>query len=239
MKTALKKSFLCLFLISVWFHGVSGPANADLIFTSQLQADFEVEVVDGPFSALDGINIGDILQFRAVGSLEFRLDDSVPGGTSMPFTDVIGTLTGGSPGPFLPFEMTPDVEFVGGSLDNIVRDGRGQITAANVVDLQMSWEIFSTSAMFGGEELLLYSSDPLDFTGHISTLPFSIGDQLFGSSEFELYIDAGLGNPGLLDGDPLAAIGRTRILMAVPEPSSISLLTLATGIVVCRRRRKP
>lgn len=234
----MQKQLLSFFVLFVWLQGGNREVHAELVFSSLLQADFEFEVVDGPFSAIEGINTGDILLFQAIGALDFVLDDSVPGATSMAFTNAAGTLTGVSPGPFMPFEITPDAEFVGGSLNNIVRDGGGQITSADVVDLQMLWEMFGTPAIFGGDEVLLYSSDPLGFNGHISSLPFSNGDQLSGPNEFEVYFDAGLGNPGLPGGDPLAAIGRSFTITAVPEPSFFALLALSAGIVTCRRRRK-
>ncbi len=233
----MKNLSILLLLLTMWLHGGAGPLQAAFVFISTLQADFEFEVVDGPLSAIVGINVGDILPFRAVGSLEFTLDDSVPGASSMAFTNATGTLTGVSPGPFLPFEITPDVEFVGGSLDNIVRNGGGQIVSANVVNLRMLWEMSGNPAILGGADVLLYGSDPLEFNGAISAIPFAVGDMLIGPDDFEVYFDAGLGNPGLPGGDPLAAIGRNRRLTTVPEPGSVALLTLAGGLMVVRRRQ--
>ncbi|MCA9131060.1 MAG: hypothetical protein KDB22_28445 [Planctomycetales bacterium] len=233
----MKKLSLLLLLLTIWLHGGICSTQAALVFSSTLQADFEFEVVDGPLSAISGINAGDILPFRALGSLEFTLDDSVPGATSMAFTDVTGTLTGVSPGPFLPFEITPDVQFVGGSLDDIVRDGGGQIVSANVVGLQMLWEMTGNPAILGGADVLLYGTDPLEFNGAISAIPFAFGDVLFGPDDFEVFLDMGLGNPGLPGGDPLAVIGRNRFLTAVPEPSCLCLLAIACGTIAVGRRR--
>ena len=182
--------------------------------------------------------MGDVLPFRAIGNLEFTLDDSVPGATSMPFTNATGTLTGIAPDAFLPFQITPDVQFVGGLLDNIVRDGGGQIISADVVDLEMLWELSGNPAILGGEEVLLYATDPLDFNGSVSGVPFAPGDILAGPNDFEVYLDLGLGNPGLPDGDPLAVIGRNRTLTTVPEPRCIDLFTLVAGLIVLRRRYK-
>ena len=231
----MKKSTIFLLLLSVWLHSDANRSQAALVFKSTLQADFEFEVVDGPLSAIDGINVGDIVPFRAVGALEFTLDDSVPGATSMPFTNVTGTLTGVEPAPFMPFEITPDVQFVGGTLDNIVRDGSGQVISADVVDLRMLWEMSGNPAILGGADVLLYGTDPLDFNGPISGIPFAFGDTLAGPNDFEVYLDAGLGNPGLPGGDPLAAIGRNRTLTTIPEPSSIALFTFVAGVTVLRR----
>ncbi len=229
---------LAFFLLAVSFHGNACTSHAALVFSSALQADFEFEVVEGPLSEIDGVNVGDILFFRAIGSLEFTLDDSVTGATSMAFTNVTGTLTGVAPTAFLPFELTPEVEFVGGSLDDIQRDGEGEITSARVAGLQMLWEMAGTPAILGGDEVLLYSTDPLEFNGDVSGIPFSPGDTLFGPDDFEVYLDAGLGNPGLPDGDPLAAIGRNRTLTAVPEPGTAAVCAAVAGVIVVRHRRR-
>ena len=226
-----------LLLLSLWLFGAADYSQAALVFSSIFQADFEFEVVDGPLSAIDGVNVGDVLPFRAVGPIEFTLDDSVPGATTMPFTNATGTLTGVAPASFLPFEITPDVQFVGGSLDNIVRDGGGQIVSADVVNLRMLWEMSGNPAILMGADVLLYGTDPLDFNGRVSAVPFAVGDTLVGPDDFEVYLDQGLGNPGLPGGDPLAAIGRNRTLATVPEPSSIALLALSGGVMILRRRR--
>ena len=233
----MKNRSLLLLLFTLWSLGGASQVNAALVFSSTVQADFEFEIVDGPLSAIDGVNAGDIIPFRAIGPLEFTLDDSVPGATSMPFTNATGILTGVSPAPFLPFEITPNVQFVGGSLDNIVRDGGGQIISADVVDLSMLWEMSGNPAILGGADVLLYGTDPLDFNGPVSGIPFGVGDTLVGPNDFEVYLDQGLGNPGLPGGDPLAAIGRNRTLTVVPEPGCIVLFAIAGGVLCGGRRR--
>ena len=234
----MKNLSLFLPILTLSLIGGPSPARAALTFSSTFQADFDFEVVDGPLSAIDGINVGDVIPFSAIGALEFTLDDSVPGATSMPFTNATGTLTGVAPAPFLPFEITPDVQFVGGSLDNIVRDVGGQIISADVVDLRMLWEMSGNPAILMGTDVLLYATDPLDFNGSVSGIPFAPGDTLAGPNDFEVYLDLGLGNPGLPGGDPLAAIGRNRTLTTVPEPGCIVLFTLGAGLIVLRRRYK-
>lgn len=234
--TVMQKLSLAIALLALW--GLTAEsARADLVFTSNMQADFDFEVVDGPLSAIDGITAGDVIPFSAVGPLEFTLDDSVPGATSMAFTNVTGTLTGISPGAFMPFEITPDAQFVGGSLDNIVRTG-GVITSADVVDLRMLWEMSGTPAILGGQDVLLYTTDPLAFNGHVTSLPFGFSDVLVGPDDFEVYLDAGLGNPGLPGGDPLAVIGRNRRLTAVPEPGFSALLGIVLSSFISRRKRR-
>lgn len=71
----------------------------------------------------------------------------------------------------------------------------------------------------------------------MSGVPFAPGDILAGPADFEVYLDLGLGNPGLPGGDPLAVIGRNRTLTTVPEPGCISLLALIGTTSLFARRR--
>lgn len=71
------------------------------------------------------------IPFQAVGNLLFGLDDSLNNSavTTVPFTNVTGVLDGVAPLPFLPYQISP-IEFVGGSLNNIVRDSNENIILA-------------------------------------------------------------------------------------------------------------
>lgn len=181
-----------------------------------------------------GLNVGDIIPFRAIGVLNFELDDSGgPGATSMAFTNVTGVLDGVSPAAFLPFSISPNVSFVGGSLDSIVRDGGGAITSAFVNDLRMFWRMDSNAPILGGPASI-YSDTPLSFSGNVTGIEFNLGDILANASDFNLF----LGDPENPQGtDPLTAIGRNRTLTAVPEPGSLVVLALGACAAAYRRRK--
>ncbi len=201
-----------------------------------MQADFEFEVVAGsPLLGLGiGLNVGDIIPFQALGVMTFELDDSGgPGATSMAFTNVTGVLDGVSPAGFLPFSISPNVSFEGGSLDSIVRDLGGNITSAFVNDLRMFWRMDSTAPVLGGAASL-YSDTPLSFSGNVTGIGFNLGDMLANATEFDLY----LGDPENPQGtDPFTAIGRNRTLTAVPEPGSLAVLALGACAAAYRRRK--
>jgi hypothetical protein len=112
-------------------------------FTSIMQADFLFEIVDGPISDATGIPVGTEIDFRANGPITFEFDDSDPVATTLPFTNATGVLPGVSPTEFLPYNISPNVNFVGGELTNIVRVG-GDIVSAQVSDLRMEWELTGT-----------------------------------------------------------------------------------------------
>ena len=233
----MKKLLSILAILACWISLHTGHAWADLVFSSEFRASFDLEVLEGPFSAIGGIAAGDVLPLSATGTLTFVLDDSNPGAASMAFLNVTGSLTATGPVGFMPFELTPNTEFIGGLLENIQRDSAGLIVAADVVGLQMMWEMSGKPAILGGAETLLYTVDALEFNGAVSSVPFTRGDILLGQNDFELYLDEGLGNPGLPNGDPLVAIGRTHSLTVVPEPGSIVATLILASSILFRSRR--
>jgi len=202
-------------------------------FTVSIVADFELSLLGNTV-----INPGDqtpFLAYRATGELTFEIDPSLndpSNPTTVPFLNVTGTLTGAPPSPVLPFTLSPDLEFIGGALTNIVRDANGEVISADISGLSMRWILFSP-ALPGP----LYTIAGLPFDATITSIPFSVGTVLSGPDEFDGYIDLGLG-----DDNPLVAVGRNRTLTVVPEPSAIiSLATssLALGALLrgWRRRR--
>jgi PEP-CTERM motif len=208
-----------------------GAASAyDVTFTENLVANFEFSLLGGTV-----INPGPttpFIPFEAKGSLTFSLDSSINDPshpTTVPFTNVTGSLTGVSPAPFLPYSISPDLQFLGGELTNIVRDGSGNVTSADVTDLSMRWTMVGTP--YG---LTLFTKDGLPFDGSTSSIPFSNGTVIAGAADFNVYLDNG-------GSDPLVVIGRNRTLTVVPEPSSLVVL-LGTGVlglgVFIQRRRK-
>ncbi len=207
---------------------------SDLTFTETFIANFEFQLLGGT-----PINSGPttpFIPFEAIGSLTFTLDPSLNDPsqpTTVPFTNVTGLLNGVPPSPpmFLPFTISPDVQFLGGDLTNIVRDGSGNVISANVTDLSMRWDLVG-----GGGALTLFTLDGLPFNsvGPVSSLPFSYGTVLAGPDPFNVYLDEGGTNV-------VVVIGRNRTLTAVPEPTSAimaGLATLALGAVVTRRRKR-
>ncbi len=207
-------------------------ARADIFFTQNFVADFEFSLPPGSPLNSGSTTVGPI-PFEAVGSLTIGVDNalndpSMP--TSVAITSFSGNLIGVAPSNFLPYSIDPNVSFVGGSLTNIVRDGSGQVTSADVTGLSAYWEMFAPG-------IRLYGDTPLVFDGPITGLPFTPGDIIAGPDPFNVYLDTGKGPGG---GDPLFAIGQNRTLRAVPEPASLALFGIGASSLLglARRNRK-
>jgi hypothetical protein len=200
-----------------------------LTFTERFVANFEFQLLGGTM-----INPGPttpFIPFEAVGNLTFGVDPSLnnPSATTVPFTNVTGSLNGVFPAGFLPYTISPDLQFLGGELTNIVRDNSGNVISADVSDLSMRWDMVGTPA-----NLTLFTKDGLPFDGAITSIPFAAGTVLSGAADFNVYLDNG-------GSDPLVVIGRDRTLTAVPEPGSLTLAgaaVLIVGTLITRRRRQ-
>lgn len=218
------KSHKILIAFAVAFLAICRSTSyAEIIFTSNMRADFTFTTVGTTLGLPDGT----ILPFTALGEMTFRIDNSVVGATSMNFTNATGALTVTSPTGFAGASMGP-YSFVGGQLQNITYDGLGNINSGNVVGLGMLWEM-----QLGATRL--YTKDALPFHGAITGAPFRTGDVLSGAPEFNVFLDTG----NTLT-DPLVVIGRDRFLTvtAVPEPSSAALLLICgLGGWALKRRR--
>ena len=159
----------------------------DVTFTENLVANFEFSLIGGT-----DINPGPttpFIPFEAQGSLTFSLDSSINDPsqpTTVPFTNVTGSLSGVSPPPFLPYTISPDLQFLGGDLTNIVRDGSGKVISADISDLSMRWTMVGTP--YG---LTLFTKDGLPFDGSTGSIPFSNGTVLAGAADFNVYLDNG------------------------------------------------
>jgi len=201
---------------------------ADLTFTQDFIANFEFNVLDA-----NG-NPTSWQPYEAAGALTFTLspllnDPSQP--TTVAFTGVSGTLNGVYPSSLLPFTISPDVQFIGGDLTNIARDGSGNVISADVSNLSSNWDLVADNGA-----LTLFTTDGLPFNsvGPITSLPFADGTVLAGPDQFNVYLDEGGTNV-------LVALGRDRTLTAVPEPTSAVLAGMAAltiGAIVARRRQR-
>jgi hypothetical protein len=201
----------------VAISALPGTAKAEFLsFTQTVVADFEFSLLGN--TPLNNGPATPFIPFQAIGSLTFQLDPSLndPGRpTTVPFTNLTGHIEGVSPAPFLPYTISPDVEFLGGQLTDIVRDLNGEVVSANIKDLSARWE------MIGPGGLRLFTKVGLPFNGVISSLPLAMGTVIGGAADFEVFLDDGGSNP-------LVVIGRNRTLTVVPEPSGAALLGLGS-----------
>ena len=155
-KLPVKLPLLHLGLLQMRYHALicvaalvcfPGLVHAgDLTFTQSFVANFDFDVLGGT-----PINPGPATGFQpyeAIGALTFTLDSSIndPSQTTVPFTNVTGTLNGVYPSSLVPYTISPDVQFIGGDLTNIVRNGSGNVISADVSDLSMRWDLIA----FGG-----------------------------------------------------------------------------------------
>jgi hypothetical protein len=212
---------------------------AVLSFASTVQADYEFSILGG--TPINPGSTTPFIPFRAIGNLTFELspllnDPSMP--TSVPFVDVTGVLDGipPSPPPTLPHVISPNLEFIGGDLINIVRDGSGNVVSADVSGLEMRWTLVGSSPMF---PVTLYTQEGLPFDATNVSIPFQPGTVLAGAAPFNIYLDDGDGDPS---NDSLVAIGQNRTLTvtaAVPEPSSaVVMIGLIGSAAFARRLRR-
>jgi hypothetical protein len=206
-----------LIYVAVCLFVPSFARAADLTFSQYFIADFEFDVL-GNTPINPGGDTG-FQPYQAAGYLTFTLDPSLnhpSQPTTVPFTSVTGTLDGVYPQSLLPYTISP-VQFVGGDLTNIVRDGSGNVIGGNVSGLSMTWDLIAD-----GGALTLFTTDGLPFDGSITSIPFSYGTVLARAAQFNVYLD--------VDGtNVLVALGDDRTLTAVPEPASITTRSISSS----------
>ena len=185
----------------------------DVTFTQDFVANFDFDLLGGT-----PINPGPAtgyLPYQADGSITFTLDTTTltdPSQTTIAITNAVGSFTGVPPLWLGPYSISPNIQFIGGELTNIVRDGSGTITSADVTDLSMQWELVA-----GGGAVVIYSDGGLPFSGTVHSIPFTDGDVISGPSPVA----------GILPGtSTIVAYVENRTLTAVPEPSALTLLAV-------------
>src|SRR5262245_60814797 len=117
---------------AVIFLLLSGGVRAgDVTFTQDFVANFDFDLLGGT-SINPGPDTG-YLPYEAVGSISFTLDSAIndPSQTTVAITNAVGSFTGVPPLWLGPYSISPNIQFLGGDLTNIVRDG-GHITSADV-----------------------------------------------------------------------------------------------------------
>jgi len=163
-------------------------SHAALVFETEVLAEFDVAFYStGPLAGAAtgaGFPLDTPLAAKAQGVVQFTIDDITPGTTTANIQNAvsIGRLQGFVPGNF--FSISPNVQFIGGTLNNIQQSG-GIVTSADVVDLSMVWDM---ELVTPGGTARLVSAEPLPFSGSVSGLPLTFGDQIAGPFP-ELWMD--------------------------------------------------
>jgi hypothetical protein len=201
-----------------------------LTFTVPVIANYEFSILGG--TPLNPGPTTPFIPFRAVGDMTFQLDPSLNDAshpTTVPFVNMTGVLQGTPPSPpsTLPHTIDPNVQFLGGSLTNIVRDGSGHVVSADVSGLSSRWEML-------GPGFRLYTKDGLPFDAHGVSIPFETGTVLEGDAPLNVYLDVHDGNPA---DDILVAIGENRTRTVTPEPATVLLLGAGGAGLWWYRRR--
>jgi hypothetical protein len=190
----------------------------NVTFTQDFVANFDFDLLGGT-SINPGPGTG-YLPYQADGSITFTLDTTTltdPSQTTIAITNAVGSFTGVPPLWLGPYSISPNIQFIGGELTNIVRDGSGTITSADVTDLSMQWELVA-----GGGAVVIYSDGGLPFSGTVHSIPFTDGDVISGPDPVA----------GILPGtSTIVAYVENRTLTAVPEPGSA--IPAGIAVVVC------
>jgi len=242
--------FVIAALMFGFAYNITTTQAEETSFTVTLRANYDFNIL-GDTVLNPGPDSG-YIPFTAVGDYTFTLDPSLNDPsepTTVPFVNVTGKLQGTSPAAFLPHFITPEVQFVGGALTEIVRDTNGEVISANVTNLEMQWEMVGEAGspiaglhlVTGGSSLDPTSNIPFD--GSISSIPFALGNIIQGPDfddanvfeAFEVFL-----------GTDLVVLGANRTLTVVPEPTSIVLISLVwVGLcgsrlgLLCKFQKQP
>ena len=203
----------------------SAVRAGDVTFTQDFVAKFDFDLLGGT-----SINPGPAtgyLPYQADGSITFTLDTTTltdPSQTTIAITNAVGSFTGVPPLWLGAYSISPNIQFIGGELTNIVRDGSGNITSADVTGLSMQWELVA-----GGGAVVIYSDGGLPFNGTVHSIPFTNGDVITGPDPVA----------GILPGtSTVVAYVENRTLTAVPEPGSAipaGIAVVGLGAALLRR----
>ena len=221
-------------LLGALFFSV--PANGAIVFETQILAEFDVLFYStGPLAGAvqdAGFPLDIPIAAKALGVMQFTIDDITAGTTTANIQNAVslGRLQGFAPGPF--FSISPNVQFVGGTLNNIQQVG-GVVVSADVVNLEMFWDMVLTT---GAGSARVVSAATLPFSGTVSGVPFNFNDQIAGPfpGPVDGLLDIGGGN---FHPDPAISVSN-RTLKAVPEPASGALAAIFLIGIGWRRNRQ-
>ena len=153
-------ALLCGVVVAAW---PAGTHAAPIQFTQTFVADYEFNILGG--TSLNPGPATGFIPFRAIGDLTFQLDPGInnPALTTVPFVNMTGSLPGVPPSPpfTLPHAISPNLEFIGGQLTNIVRDSNGNVTSADVVNLESRWTLTTPGFTLYTKVGLPLTSSPL------------------------------------------------------------------------------
>ncbi len=229
MSRLFRLSALALLIFTSLALVKSPTAHGASVFDVKFRANFQFNILsNGPLGPVAGslrLPTDTFLDYMAMGSIKFTLDDSDTSINSAKFTDAKGAFVGVVPD--FPYTIDPNLQFVGGSLENIVRNGANEIISADVKDLAMRWNL--TAFPGSGSEANLFSLEPLLFSGAVTGIPFAVGNVLTGPPGAQgAYLNDGTQNI-------LAAYVQNRTLTVVPEPTTIAILGFGLAGLLMRR----
>lgn len=222
-------------LATVVCLGFCSSLKAAIVFETEVEAQFDVLFyADGPLGdavAAEGFPTDVPIPAKARGFMRFEIEDITSSTTEADILGAVslGRLIGFDPGPF--FSISPNVEFIGGTLTNIVQTN-GAVTSATVNNLEMIWDMELTLPSASAR---VVSESGLGFSGDVTGIPYLDGDTLVGPDGESVDGLLDLGN-GEFDANPAIAVSNRRMI-AVPEPSAGILLLASFGSAILYRRR--
>ncbi|MCA9185923.1 MAG: hypothetical protein R3E01_36615 [Pirellulaceae bacterium] len=221
--TGLTKALLGSFAS---LSAITLPAVAQLPteFTIPIRPDYELVLFPGTPFNMGTENL--VVPFSPLGEMGFSMAGNAindPLATSADFTNISDEFAGNFSG--TPYDLRI-IQFLGGGLSNIVRNGSADIQSADV----SFTAIFEQKLGPGSPEEVRVFGGEMTFIGTVDAFPFDEGTA-FGSPSFvDLFLDTGNNTSVQIGGV------QNRFLTVVPEPGSVALALFAiVGLSVVRR----